>query len=176
MIMSTPDFEIRGKSSPKKAVQESSEVSYTKGLPDKYPIYWIRVLLVLDQRKKLEKEYKTNPQLYKTRDEDFSDLEYEGFRQDDLNENLSNIMSNSNIRTIDYRDLFLRMQEESAQYVNSYEDKKGNTRYRITFLGELALKEKDEKSALSGFWEIVDNTQLPGKEKGTRDILRKVKR
>ena len=166
-------FRADRKGKPKKTIKEESRLRKSHGLSNIYPIYWIRILELLKERKHREEDYKVHPDYYKKLERDFSDLRYKGIRQDDLNVELSERVGNSKLRSIDYRDLLDTMQISSKQYIHTGKDEKTSLRYQITLLGELALKEKNNESALIGFWGIFDKTQLPQKKKGTTRDLRR---
>ena len=155
----------RKKQSRKTSEKKEKEIKESGPYRALDPIYWIRLLVVLSNRKKDEEDYKSNPTRYASSEKDYSDFEFEGLKKDDLTKALAGKVSNSKIRGIDYNDVLELLMDPVAPYVNAYYDKKGKYRYRITLLGELALKqiEKEKDEILSGFWNIVKETNPPKK-------------
>jgi len=174
--MSEDTFSAQSKKQPLKKQPLKKQPHKTSGKkenetkkPDSHkslnPIYWVRLLGVLSNRKKDEEDYKSNPTRYASSEKNYSDLKFEGLKKDDLTKALAGKVSNSKIRGIDYNDVLELLMDPVAPYVNAYYDKKEKYRYRITLLGELALKqiEKEKDEILSGFWNIVKETNPPKK-------------
>ena len=165
MSIKQEGFGTKRKGTLKKTTKEKTELPEKFGFSDRYPIYFVRILQILKDRKKFELHYYENPDYYKSKEGNFSDYKFEGYRQDDLNNQLSRKTSNSKIRTVDYRDLLEFMYEPTASYINRYTDKNGIDRYRITLLGESFLQLFEKNKTLEGYGNLIKKTQTP-KTKG----------
>ena len=165
MSIKPEGFGTKRKGTPKKTTKEKIESKEKLGVSDRYPIYFVRILEILRERKSFEKDFFENPGYWNSKDVDFSDYKFEGYRQEDLNIQLSSRTSNSKIRTLDYRDLLEIMNDPTASYINRYTDENGSDRYRITLLGESFLQFFEENKSLAGFWNLIKKTQIP-KTKG----------
>jgi hypothetical protein len=153
------------KSEPKKRQQrKESKTEESYSFSPLYPIYWIRILEVLQERKNLEDDYSSNPKTYEGREGDYKDLENEGLGKEDLSSKLGMKISNSKIRGIDYNEVLIIMIDPVSPYINVHSDKSKKDRYRITRFGILALKQISNDDILSGYWDLVKKTNLPKKE------------
>ena len=151
----------------KKSLRDDKESKEPDSFSTLYPIYWIRILEVLKERKDLENDYKSNPTKFNTREGNFDDLKFEGLTKTPLTEHLSVKITSSNLQGENFDPVLKMMTDPISQYINAYEDKKKMERFRITLLGELALKQMNNEDILSGYWNLVRKTNLPKKTKVT---------
>ena len=112
------------KTEPKKRQQrKEKETEESYSFSPLYPIYWIRILEVLQDRKNLEEDYKSNPKTYEGREGNYEDLEEEGLRKDILTSKLGMKISNSKIKGVDYNAILSMMLDLTSPYINVHSDK-----------------------------------------------------
>lgn len=145
---------------------EVSEESF----PDLYPIYFVRILDVLVERDKKEKEYQNNPQIFQgltdkvTYSYSYLDLADHGIRITELKLELAKKVRNQNLKPGDFKPLLEKMMNPDIPYVLCKSDEKNSNRYFVTQLGKEFYKKTKDDDALCGYWEIVAKTQLPYKK------------
>jgi len=170
--MSEDSFDAPSKKNPlqkpsrKTSERKNKETKESNSYSPLFPIYWIRLLKVLEIRKKDEDDYKSDPKKHASSEKDYSDLKFEGLKKESLTMKLRNTVNNSGLEAKNYNDVLKLLTDPVAPYVDKYTDKKEKERFRITLLGELALEQIEKDKILSGFWNIVKETNLP-KEKIT---------
>lgn len=144
-----------------------------------YKVYWIRILSILYERDKLEKQFEENPKMFEDLDDktrfsySYSDLEHHGIHIIEFTKELSKIVKNQNLKSMNFKSLLDEMMDPDVPYVNSNTEK-SNARYFITALGKSAYKKSKTDDIVQGYWKIVDRTQQSGQS--TRPEKKKRKR
>jgi len=169
------DLKITPIESEPRAFQKSEfEKSKVETVSDLYPIYWVRLLKILMSRAGEEVAY-SNERQPEGLSEDIghsyprSDLKYRGIRITELKQELSSMVNNQNLKSENVKPLITEMMLSDAPYINSEQDEKNNQRFFVTLLGSQAYSEISRNGVMSGFWKLVERTQIPSREpKSTR--------